>query len=112
MKKKVIPEEKEAKEGMNQAVDIVPQELASTHKEEMVRKGQEERRELSHRIDVAPQEPASTLVEVVMHEVPVQTGNDDDGSVPCSPFQFMMPRGARGFHSPKWLMEEFVVPWY
>ena len=50
-----------------------------------------------------------TPVEVVIHEVPVQPENDDEGSVPCSPFQSMMPRGPRGFHSPKRIVEEFFV---
>ena len=48
VKMKVIPREKQAKEGMSQVVDTVPQEPVSTHEEEVIRKGQEERRELSH----------------------------------------------------------------
>ena len=95
---------------MSRVVDTIPQELVSTHEEEVIRKEQEERRQLSHGINATPQEPASTPVDVVMHEVPVQPRNDDEGFVPCSPFQSMIPRGARGFCSPKRLVEEVFVP--
>ena len=65
---------------------------------------------MSHGINVAPQELASAPVELIMHEDPVQPRNDDEGSVPYSPFMYMMPKGARGFRSPKRLVEQFAIP--
>ena len=86
---------------MNQEVNTVPQELVSTREEEIARKEKEDRKEIIHGINDVPQETSSTLVEVVIHEVPAQTGNEGDESIPNSLFQSFMPRGARGFHSPK-----------
>ena len=86
---------------MNQEVDTVTQELALTLEEEMVNKEQEDRRETSFRVDATPQELESNLVEVVIHEDLAEARNEDDESVPHSLLQSMMPRGARGFLSPK-----------
>lgn len=52
----------------------------------MASKEKEDIREISPRIDATPQELASTPVDVVMHEVPAQTGNEGDESVPHSMF--------------------------
>ena len=110
MEKEVIHEEQEGREGIKWEVNTITQETVLTLEEEVMNKEREDKRETSFRIDVVPQEPASTPVEVVMREASAQAGNEDDESIPRPLFQSMMPRGARGFRSPKRLMEEVVVP--